>query len=332
MTLLYCNDIEVVNDEYSQELPAHFPSINFPEGNELTAARIALGKHLFYDKNLSSDRSLSCASCHLPEYAFSDTVSLSKGVHGRIGERNAPSLTNVAYNKAFFRDGGSPTLELQSMGPIEDSNEMNLNILDAVKRMEENDWYIQMSNKAYGRTPDTYVLTRALGAFQRTIISGNAKYDQYKKGEIAFTKEEKEGMKLFFGDKTSCSSCHSGYNFTNYQYENIGLYEHYTDSGRMRITLKEEDRNKFVVPSLRNIAVTAPYMHDGSIQTLRDVILFFNSGGYDYDNKNNSVRPLNLTEQEINALEAFLKTLTDDGFLENKTLTLKEESKFPIIK
>lgn len=305
-------------NEYKIKLPLGFPELAIPSDNKITKERIELGRKLFFDPELSKDGKISCASCHIPENAFSDTVALSRGFHGRFGFRNAPSLGNVAYNKAFFRDGGSPTLEMQVISPIEDSSEMNINFRELVDKIKNEGKYKKQSIKAYGRDFDGFVLSRSIASFQRTLLTGNSKYDRMKRGAEQFSMSEKRGEKLFYSNKTNCGSCHSGFNFTNYKYENIGLKKKYRDSGRMRITLKEEDRNKFIVPSLRNVEVTSPYMFDGSIKTLEAVIDFFDSGGYPSKTSNSLIKPLNLSSQDKKDLINFLKTLTDDEFLRNK--------------
>ncbi|MEN8957359.1 MAG: cytochrome c peroxidase [Flavobacteriales bacterium] len=324
LSLLSCKKEEVIpamnlDEPYELDIPAGFPSPVIPEDNLLTKYRVVLGKKLFFEKALSKNYTLSCASCHHPSRAFSDTVSLSIGTEGRTGIRNSPSLANLAYKNSFFMDGGIPTLELQVNAPLEDHNEMNINILAVTERLEKKEEYITMSKKAYGREIGPFVITRALAAFERTLISGNSDFDKFQAGNIAaLSLSQKRGKDLFFSNRTNCSSCHSGFNFTDNSFQSIGLYPNYADSGRMRITLNEADRNKFVVPSLRNVAVTKPYMHDGSLANLEEVIDFFNSGGHLSANKSNLVRPLNLSIQEKRDLINFLNSLTDNEFLNNK--------------
>lgn len=306
--------------QFYMKIPKGFPTPVIPEDNQLTIARVELGKKLFFDPILSRDFSISCATCHHPEKSFSDTVALSKGVFGRKGLRNSPSLANIAYKNQFFMDGGVPTLELQVTAPIQDHNEMDLNILDVVQRLKSEPDYVKLSMQAYNQEPSPYVITRAIASYERTLISGNSSYDQYKNGnETALTHSQKRGMGLFYSARTNCSSCHNGFNFTSNNFENIGLYSLYKDSGRMRVTLNEVDRGKFIVPSLRNVAVTAPYMHDGSMESLEEVIDFFNGGGHTHSNKSYLVKNLSLTNQEKNDLVNFLKSLTDNEFLTKKS-------------
>lgn len=300
-------------------IPTGFPAPEFPAGNELTAARWVLGKKLFYDPALSRDSTLSCASCHHAAKAFSDTVAFSPGVGGLPGTRNAPTLANIGYHPYFTREGGVPTLEMQILVPIQEHNEFDFNILLIAERLLRDTSYIRMSQEAYGRDPDAFVITRSITCFERTFISGQSRYDRYffqGKNE-ALTAAEKRGMDLFFSEKTDCSQCHAGFNFTNYAFENNGLYADYPDPGRFRLTELESDRARFKVPTLRNVAFTAPYMHDGSLPTLEAVVNHYNSGGQPHPNKSALVRPLALTAGEKADLLAFLHSLTDEAFVNN---------------
>jgi cytochrome c peroxidase len=300
-------------------VPAGFPEPAFPAGNELTQARWALGKKLFYDPVLSLDSTKSCASCHHPQLAFSDSVAFSPGIEGRQGVRNAPTLANVAYHPYYLREGGVPTLEMQILVPIQEKHEFGFNILLIADRLSRDSVYMRMSCDAYGRDPDAFVITRAIACFERTFISGESRYDQFhfQGKKEALTPAEKRGMDLFFSDKTNCTKCHSGFNFTNYAFENNGLYTDYKDPGRLRLTDKESDRALFKVPTLRNVELTAPYMHDGSMPTLESVVAHYNAGGKVHPHKSTIIRPLGLSAREQSDLVAFLRTLTDDSFIHN---------------
>jgi cytochrome c peroxidase len=300
------------------EIPKGFPKIDFPEDNAFSEERWALGKKLFYDTALSLDSTISCGSCHQTALAFSDSVALSTGVNKSLGTQNAPTLTNIAYHPYYTRLGGVSTLEKQILVPIQEHNEFNFNILEIAKRLQTNKTYQKLSKKAYNRELDYYVITRSIANFERSFISGHSKYDQYKNGNKQLTESEMRGMTLFFSNKTNCYKCHEGFNFTNYAFENNGLYETYKDIGRKRLTEKEEDLEKFKVPTLRNIELTAPYMHDGSIKTLDEVIEHYNTGGKPNKQKSKLITPLNLNESEKKDLMAFLKTLTDKKFCNNK--------------
>ena len=301
-------------DDYKLEIPAHFPELPIPEDNQLTANRVELGRLLFFNPLLSKDSTLACASCHFPKFAFSDTVSLSIGINGGKTKRNSPSLINVAYTPLLMKDGGVTSLEKQVIAPLENPNEMGFQLKAAADRIGERPIYQQMSQDAYGRAFSPYVLVRALAAFQRTLIGGTSKYDEYLsdgKNEKLFSISEKRGMKLFFSEKTNCSNCHNGVLFTNFEFENNGIHETYTDVGRADVTLDKSDKFKFKVPSLRNVELTAPYMFDGSLKTLEEVVTHYNNGGKNHYQKNTLIRSLKLTEQEQLDLVSFLKTLTD---------------------
>lgn len=304
------------------DAPPGFPPIPFPEDNAFTPARWLLGKKLFYDPVLSKDSSLSCASCHHPELGFSDDVALSPGVAGRPGVRNASPLINVAYQPYYLREGSLPTLEMQVLVPIQEENEFAHNILLIADDLNTHPEYVALSQEAYGRDPDHYVITRALGTFQRTLVSGNSPYDQWKfQGQSdALSAAQHRGRELFFSEALGCGQCHSGIHFTNYAFENNGLYDSYPDPGRMRFSGLPEDSARFKVPTLRNIAVTAPYMHDGSLASLEAVVEHYNGGGASHANKSSLVRPLQLSENEKQDLVAFLESLTDPDFLSHPLL------------
>lgn len=301
----------------SLPVPDGFPPIVFPEDNYPTASRIELGKLLFHDERLSRDGTVSCASCHFQENAFADPVALSEGIDGQLSMRNSPTLANLAWQPHLFMDGGVPTLELQVLAPIENPVEMDHSITAAATDLNQDPELRDLSLKAYQRKLDPYVVTRALSNYQRTLISGESKYDQYLEGTVSLSEQELQGMELFFSDEVGCASCHNGLFFTDFSFQNIGLYEEYADNGRERVTADPADNGKFKVPTLRNVAVTQPYMHDGSIQTLEEVIDFFNEGGFDHANKAESIQPLGLNGNEKEALLSFLNTLTDDRFLTN---------------
>lgn len=299
------------------QAPAGFPAIPFPEDNPFTLQKWELGKKLFHDKILSVDYSTSCASCHNVALAFSDGMSKSIGAGGVTARRNAPTLTNVVYQPYYMKEGAVPTLEMQVLVPIQEHDELNFDILKIAERMRQIPEYVQMSREVFNREPDPYVITRAIATFERTLVSGASAYDRR-----TMTEGAKKGMQLFFSERTGCSGCHSGFNFTNYAFENNGLHEVYADNGRERFTGKQSDNGKFKVPTLRNVALTDPYMHDGSIASLTDVIAHYNIGGKMHPNKNDKIKPLGLTQQEQIELRLFLEALTDKGFVSNNNFLL----------
>ncbi|MCS7073718.1 MAG: cytochrome-c peroxidase [Bacteroidia bacterium] len=300
------------------QIPAGFPPPNIPADNEVTADRVALGKKLFHEKLLSRDSSISCATCHKPELAFSDGLTRSFGIDGNVVTRNSPNLTNVLWATSLFWDGGSISLEHQAIAPIQNPLEMDFTVQGGVERIKTIPEYVELFRKAYNRDVDSFGLVRAIAAYQRTFISSKSKYDKYLAGDLtALNESEERGRQLFFGEKAECFHCHTGILFTDNSFQNNGLYTIYPDSGRYRITGKTSDIGKFRVPTLRNVAVTAPFMHDGSIPTLEAVIDHYASGGKGHPNQSPLVRPFNLTAQEKQDLVNFLKALTDTTFLNN---------------
>lgn len=304
------------------EVPKGFPEVEHPEGNEYTRQRWELGKMLFYDPILSKDGKVSCASCHDPTLAFSDSEKVSRGSGDLLGTRNAPSLANIAYHPYFTREGGVPTLEMQILVPIQEHNEFNNNIVLIADTLAKIETYVQMAKLAYDQTPNAFVITRALSQFERSLVSGQSQYDlEFSYGiEGLMTAAALRGKALFESDKTSCSSCHTGFNFTTYSFENNGLYKEYDDNGRERLTQNPNDKGLFKVPSLRNVGITGPYMHDGSLKSLEEVIEHYNLGGKNHINQSALTRPLNLTAQEKSDLVSFLHSLTDQNFITNKDL------------
>ncbi len=303
------------SDYYVLPIPEAFPEPYIPEDNQLSWDRVNLGKRLFYDPILSSDSSISCASCHKQDYAFADNIPISPGVENRVGRRNSMSLVNLAYHDFFMREGGVPTLEMQALVPIHEHNEMGFNIVLAAERLQSDSSYYQQSVNAYARAPDSYVITRALASFQRTLISGSSRYD-----ERLLNASELRGEALFYEDALACYQCHGGFLFTNQGIENNGLYLHYEDSGRYMLTFLDTDIGRFKVPTLRNIAYTSPYMHDGSLETLDAVIEHYASGGKNHPNKSEFISGFSLTDSEKNDLINFLKSLSDTYFLNNEEL------------
>jgi cytochrome c peroxidase len=301
------------------DLPAYFPPFKNHIASEFTKERVALGKKLFFDKRLSLDNSISCASCHVPEHSFSDPKTVSVGVGGGLGFRNAPALVNMPLNESFFRDGGVSSLELTVLVPFDSHVEFNLHINDACEKLARDKEYNELFQLAFGTIPSPYGLTRAISSFVKTLLHYNSKYDKYafQANTSALSEEEKRGMELFFSNQLKCASCHSGFNFNNEGFENNGLKSNYdNDPGKQRVTLNAEDIGKFKVPTLRNIALTAPYMHDGSLVTLEEVIAHYESGGSNHQNKSNLIMGFSLTQAQKSDLLAFLNSLTDVGIME----------------
>lgn len=303
-------------------VPKGFKPIKYPEGNEPTELRVLLGRHLFYDSRLSLDNTVNCGTCHVLSAAFTDGRKTSEGILKRIGKRNSPTLANVAWSPRFMMEGGVPTLEAQALAPLHDTLEMGGDMMVAVAKLNKDQELRRIAKAAYGRDSiDPFVVTRALAAFQRTFISADSPYDRYIQGKKdEMTEQQVRGMELFNSTETMCFSCHSGDNFTDYAFYNIGLYKEYADDGRYRLTGEDRDVGRFKTPTLRNIELTAPYMHDGSIASLEEVITLYNEGGIRHRNKDARITPLHLTKEQEADLVAFMKALTDYNFVQNKAL------------
>ena len=299
-------------------VPKSFPKMKVPADNAITRERVELGKRLFYDKQLSRTEEVACASCHDQQHAFADPRRVSEGVDGQLGTRNAPPLFNLAWNKSFFWDGGAPTLEHQVIGPLTNPLEMDMTMGKVVERLSTDDSYVKQFKDAYQQPPSAEGVTKAIASFMRTMVSGESRYDRYKGGDDkALNDQEKRGMDLFFSERAECFLCHVGFNFTNNGFHNNGTRPDDPDTGRERITESPNDLGKFKVPSLRNVAVTAPYMHDGSLATLSEVLDHYSRGGEGSPNTDPTIHPLQFTEGEKADLIAFLGTLTDQTFLED---------------
>ena len=281
------------------------PAYNF-KGNPLTKEGIALGKKLFYDPVLSSDNTVSCATCHEPSAAFATyDHPLSHGVNN-LTTRNAPSLFNVAWQKEFMYDGRANSLETQALLPMHSSDEMDTNIPDLLKQLNTSPSYKKMFTAAFGPSKITLdQITRALSQFQLTLVSANSKYDQVMRGEASFMLPEKLGCEIF---EKKCVSCHTPPLFSNYNYENTAITRdpHLKDNGRARFTGNSTDSLKFKVPSLRNLALSFPYGHDGRFYSVLDVLMHYRTSGQ-----------IPLSNYEIGQLTAFLNTLTDSSTLTN---------------
>jgi cytochrome c peroxidase len=300
-------------NEYTflDKFPRELPKIEYPEDNFPNDNRIRLGELLFSDKRLSRTNEVSCASCHKSEYAFADNKPTTKGVEGLDGTRNSISLMNVAYQKRLLREGGVPTLEMQILVPFQEHNEFDLNILAAASKLSKDSIYQYLSQLAYKRDLDPFVITRSISAFERTLIGGNSKFYDYLNDKAKLTTEEERGMVLFFSDSLACASCHSGILFTSQEFANNGLYEIFKDNGKQRLTGLDSDNGVFKIPSLRNVSKTSPYMHDGSVATLNVVLDHYGSGGNPHRNKSILIKGFYITDTQKRDIITFLETLTE---------------------
>ena len=301
-----------------------FISTSFNEKNVETKTKAALGKKLFSEKILSKDSTVSCASCHIPKYAFADTIAFSIGIGGKLTQRNTPSVLNMKNRPYFFWDGRAASLEEQSLMPIQNPDEMGLPIEEAVKRLNESAEYKMLFQKIFRQKPDAKNLAAAFSAFEQTLETVDSKFDDWSNNLGKLTAQEERGRQLFVGDKAKCFDCHRMEDFTTDEFKNIGLYDErkLNDAGLYNITKKESDKGKFKTPGLRNVAVTAPYMHNGMFRTLEEVLNYYNSPDWFIENSVNRddalKTPLRLTPQEKKDIVAFLKTLTDKKYLRSQ--------------
>jgi cytochrome c peroxidase len=313
----------VYGTPYTLVIPQGLPNMAIPANNPMTYEGIALGKKLFYDPILSGDNTQSCASCHLQINGFTDPNQFSTGIDGVQGNRNAMPLINLGWQTKFFWDGGATGLESQVLGPITNPIEMHEDIANAISELEADAEYPSLFKSAFGSDEITsQAIMRAIAQFERTLISGNSKYDQYVRGEVQLTQQELDGMNLFADmEKGDCVHCHvMGSTFSDFEFRNTGLDSIYSDAGRYLITLNENDRGKFKTPSLRNIELTAPYMHDGRFQTLLECVQHYNTGFHYSQNLDPNLffaTKGRMTLQEMEAIVAFMKTLTDTEFITN---------------
>lgn len=336
--------------------PLGLPPVPTTESNPITEEKLQLGRKLFFDRRLSLNQTQSCAMCHIPEQGFTNNeLSVAVGMEGRSGRRNAPSLYNIAYAQSMFHDGRDVTLEDQVWNPFLDRNEMgNPSFSAVIEKIKVLPDYDGLFEAVFGRGPTMETVGKALASYERALVSGNSAFDRwYYGGETdALSDEARKGFELFTG-KARCSACHTiGEEtalFTNHDFHNTGVgiertadkRDAYTvfvapgvtvdvetaiintvgekriaDVGRYEITNNPDDRWKYKTPGLRNVALSAPYMHDGSLKTLREVIDFYNDGGVDNENLDPLIQPLQLTDAESAQLVAFLRSLTGDNVTE----------------
>jgi cytochrome c peroxidase len=290
-----------------------------PADNPLTEDKAALGRRLFFDPVLSNDRSVSCATCHDPARAFADGRTLAVGVFGRVGKRHSPSLVNRGFGRTHFWDGRAATLEAQVLQPIVDPNEMDLSLEEAAKRLNDHESYRAAFQSVFGRPISQEDLGRALATYLRTIRSGDAPYDRFIAGDPdGLSSEQQLGLRIF-RTKGRCFICHFEPLFSDENFHSTGVAWRiesgsatgsYQDDGRFLVSSRELDRERFKTPTLREIARTAPYMHDGSQATLADVVDFYDRGGRPNPNLFPAIGPLNLSAEEKQALIAFLEALS----------------------
>jgi len=306
------------------QAPLGLPPVPIPPNNKPTADTIALGRKLYYDPLLSLDGSIACATCHSPTHGFTDAMPVSTGFSGQLGKRNAPTVLNAAYQPVQFWDGRAPSLELQAAGPIANPIEMNQSHEACVGKLGANPEYPKLFQQAFGPGAITIgKVEMAIASFERTVISGNSPFDRYQYGgnKTAMKPAAIRGLALFKDPaKTNCVKCHTMENsyalFADGKYHNLGVGVNsegeMTDLGRYGESKKESDKGAFRTPTLRNVAITGPYMHDGSLKTLRRVVDFYVGGGNSNPQLDKDIKELRLTGQERDDLVAFLEALTGE--------------------
>lgn len=341
-------------DNWHWNLPSHIPLPRIPVDNPMSVEKVELGRYLFYDKRLSGNRTLSCASCHKQALAFTDGRARSVGSTGELTQRNAPSLANSAWHATYnWANPALFSLEQQMEIPLFSDDPIEMGITDTnrkeiLDRLRKDPIYPPLFQKSFPEEKDPLTMAsviKAISAFQRSIVSVNSRFDRYVQGKAVFNPSEERGMRLFFSEKAECHHCHGSFNFNDQVvrknsrlleqfFHNNGLYNidgkggyPYPNRGLYENTAKPEDMGAFRAPSLRNVEVTGPYMHDGSVATLEEVIKHYSQGGRVIVSgqnqgdgrlnpyKSSLISKLNLTEEEMQDLLAFLKTLTDETLL-----------------
>ncbi len=334
-----------------QAIPGDIWESMIPADNPMTEAKVALGRDLYFDKRLSLDDTVSCATCHDPTTGFAERTAVSTGVGGKKGARNAPTVLNSMFNSEQFWDGRAKSLEEQAKGPLTNQVEMAMPSHEAViAKVRKIPDYVKRFQEVFKKAPNIDDLARAIAAFERTQVSADSPYDRFVAGDKGALSEAAQRGLILFNGKARCISCHefnaSSPFFTDYKYHNVGvgmkasknfepltrqvqemaqtnqltaeaidrisLTEGFSELGRFIVTRQPKDLGSFKTPGIRDIDMTAPYMHDGSLKTLREVIEFYNQGGEPNPNLDGGIRRLDLTEQEIGDLETFLKSLTSD--------------------
>jgi cytochrome c peroxidase len=300
----------VAQESFKLQAPLGLPPIPERPDNPLTAAKIELGKQLYFDPRLSTDDTVSCATCHDPKKGWSNGEQFATGVRGQKGGRNAPTIINAGYQYFQFWDGRAKHVEGQAMGPVQNPIEMGMKLDVLLEKLNKVEGYRRQFEEVFGSETITEDdVAKAIAAFERTVVSGNAPFDRFKAGdESALSAAAQRGMTIFF-NKAQCTSCHSGPHFSDGGFHNlgVGMDKSEPDVGRQAISGLLGDRGSFKTPTLREIARSAPYMHDGSHKTLEEVVEFYNKGGIVNPQQDEAIIPLKLTDEQKADLIVFLK-------------------------
>lgn len=332
LALNACNP-ELCCEPYPSEmlvLPSGWDAPDFPQDNGFTDGRWSLGKALFFDPRLSRDGTISCASCHVPERAFTAADAVSPGVDGALGTRNASTLANLAFSPYFMSEGGVPSLELQVFAPIESHVEMDDDLVDIAAELASEPAsgtsfsYGELAQMHYDRPLDPFVIIRAIATFERSLISGDAPFDRWQRGELTDAQYDSQfdnetspraGWELFSSDELACTTCHAPPLFTTHGFANNGLESTSIDAGLFLVTGVHADSGAFKIPTLRNVAVTGPYMHDGRFVSLEEILDHYASGGAGHPHQDPQVAGFTLDAGQRLALMNFMTTLTDPAFI-----------------
>jgi len=299
---------------YELKIPLGLPPLEIPADNPMTVEKIELGKMLYFEKRVSKDGTISCATCHDPQMAWAEHTPTSKGIHEQVGGRNSPTVINAAYAAAQFWDGRAATLEDQALGPVANPIEMGNTMEGMIQNLDAIPQYREMFQKVFGTgvTPEGFA--KAVAAFERTVLSGDSPYDRFKAGqEDALTDAQKRGLELF--ENSGCADCHTPPLFSSYEYYNagVGMDKETPDEGRKAVTGEDHDLGAFRVPSLREVANTAPYFHDGSAATLEEAVALMAAGGKDNPHRSvefDTVREAKLTPEQQKDIVEFLQALS----------------------
>lgn len=309
---------------YELIIPQGFPKMEIPEDNPMTVEGVALGRRLFYDPILSGDNTQSCATCHAPEFAFTDNKKqFSTGIDGLEGTRNSMAVINIGWMPELFWDGRAIGVEEQALGPVPNPIEMHLEWTEAMNKLNSDATYPDLFLKAFGTSSiDSTLVTKAIAQFERTLISSNSKWDRYLRGEANLSLAESKGFEIYFTEKGDCFHCHSTILFTDNLFHNNGLDSVFTDKGLYDVTENINDIGKFKTPTLRNWAFTEPFMHDGRFENIEQVLDFYSTGvkwspTIDPLMKKVEQGGIQLNDEEKLNLIAFLQTLNDTAFLTN---------------
>jgi cytochrome c peroxidase len=333
LAVLFCL-IAVSAMQVPRGLPLNQWRKRIPVDNPMTAEKVKLGEALYFDKRLSADGTVSCATCHDPASAFTDRNATAVGVRGTSGTRSAPTVLNAMFSSTFFWDGRAHSLEEQAKQPLVSATEMGMQSYDAVvTRVAGDPDYVQKFRRVFSSEVTIDTIVKALAAYERTQLSGNSPFDRFMAGSRnAISPAQKRGWALFRG-KAQCIECHAFSHdspfFTDFDFHNTGATKGAADAGRYVVTKQSSDTGAFKTPTLRDIELTAPYMHDGSQKTLLDVVRFYSRGGEANPYLDHRISQLNLTDEEMNALVEFMRALTSDDVL-HRTQTTKPQTRVAV--